>query len=132
MRPAPFHEEGGLVFPIQWPYFSDRVALKLRAVWPLRPKFTERTYIALLSRITYFLKEDVSIVYDSFNIPSFDEKVVHELSKLMNVQAIMGRNSQSEPGLQLADNLCSVFRHYKTTRLKTEWYEMLESRILEV
>ncbi len=92
----------------------------------------ERTYVALLSRITSFLEEDVSIVFDSFNIPSFDVKIVHELSKMMNVQAIMGRNSQSEPGLQLADNLCSVFRHNKAASQKTEWYEMLESKISEV
>mgnify|MGYP007069879530 CR=1 FL=1 len=30
---------GGPIFPTGWPYFSVTVALFLRAVWPLEPKF---------------------------------------------------------------------------------------------
>ena len=102
---------------------------------PFVQEMKESVYISLLSRIASFIGEDISIIFDAFNIPSFDQKIVDELSKLKSVQAIMGRNSQSEPGLQLADNLCSVYRHSKEANqkpLETEWYKMLENMIVEI
>lgn len=92
----------------------------------------EKVYMELLARISSSIDEDISIVFDAFNVPSFDEKVVRELSKQKAVQAIMPQNSQSEPGLQLIDNICSVLRYYKTSGEKNDWYKMLENKILEV
>ena len=44
----------------------------------------------------------------------------------------MPRDSQEEPGLQFADNICSVLRQYKTEREENEYYRILKKRIREI
>lgn len=92
----------------------------------------EHIYIALLSKIVSSIEEDISIIFDRFNIPTFEESIVQTVSEHQNVQAIMPRDSQEEPGLQFADNICSVLRQYKTEREENEYYRILKKRIREI
>ena len=92
----------------------------------------EKTYIELLEKIVDTISEDVSVIFDRFNIPSFEDMIVQSISDHQNVQAIMPRDSQEEPGLQFADNICSVLRHYHTYHEESECYKILKKRIREV
>ena len=92
----------------------------------------EKIYIALLSRIVSSIEEDISIIFDRFNIPSFEAEIVQTISEYQNVQAIMPRDSQEEPGLQFADNVCSVLRQHKTEQEESECYKILKKRIREI
>ena len=92
----------------------------------------EQVYIELLSRIVASISEDVSIIFDKFNLPAFETRIVQTISKYKNVQAIMPQDSQTEPGLQFADNICSILRHKKTTNVASEYYKLLENKIREV
>ena len=89
-------------------------------------------YIELLSRIVASISEDVSIIFDKFNLPAFETRIVQTISKYKKVQAIMPQDSQTEPGLQFADNICSILRHKKTTNTANEYYKLLENKIHEV
>ena len=86
----------------------------------------------MLSKIVSSIEEDISIIFDRFNIPTFEESIVQTVSEHQNVQAIMPRDSQEEPGLQFADNICSVLRQYKTEREENEYYRILKKRIREI
>lgn len=92
----------------------------------------EEVYVDLLSCIVSSINEDISVIFDGFSIPTFEQTIIETISSHKNVQAIMCRNSQTEPGLQFADNICSVLRHYKTTKEKSECYKIIEKRIREV
>ena len=99
---------------------------------PFVQSLKEQVYIELLSRIVASISEDVSIIFDKFNLPAFETRIVQTISKYKNVQAIMPQDSQTEPGLQFADNICSILRHRKTTNVANEYYKLLENRIREV
>ena len=92
----------------------------------------EDTYISLLSRIVASITDDISIIFDTFNMFLFEEKIVRAISKLSHVQAIMSCDSQAEPGLQFIDNICSVLRRYKATSQKDQFYMLIEKHIKEV
>ena len=99
---------------------------------PFVQSLKEQVYIELLSKIVASISEDVSIIFDKFNLPTFETRIVQTISKYKNVQAIMPQDSQIEPGLQFADNICSILRHKKTTNTANEYYKLLENKIREV
>ena len=92
----------------------------------------ELVYISLLSNIVSSIDTDTSVIFDKFNVPTFDLKIVQTISGYKNVQAIMPRDSQTEPGLQFVDNICSILRRQISAKEKNEWYKILEERIREV
>ena len=99
---------------------------------PFVQSLKEQVYIELLSGIVASISEDVSIIFDKFNLPAFETRIVQTISKYKNVQAIMPQDSQIEPGLQFADNICSILRHKKATNVASEYYKLLENKIREV
>ena len=99
---------------------------------PFVQSLKEQVYIELLSKIVVSINSDVSIIFDKFNLQAFDNRIVETISDFRNVQAIMPRDSQTEPGLQFADNVCSILRKKKTTNISDECYKLLEKKIREV
>lgn len=94
--------------------------------------FKEDIYIALLSRIVLDIMEDVSIIFDTFNKSDFEERIVDRISAYSNVQAIMPRDSQKEPGLQLVDNMCSIMRLHKSNSDSYGFYSLIDKWVREV
>ena len=86
----------------------------------------EDIYIKLISKIAEKCGE-VSIVYDCFNNPKFEAKINKELKKMINVNVVVAKDSQEEPGLQFADNLCSVIRLHISQQDKYNFYEKISS-----
>ena len=95
-------------------------------------EYKEETYLTLLSKIVSSIEHDVSVIFDSFNKNDFEKRIINRLSTYTNVQAIMPRDSQKEPGLQLVDNLCSIIRMHKSTTDKNDFYAMIQSHVEEV
>lgn len=94
--------------------------------------FKEDTYIAMLSKIVLDIEEDISIIFDAFNKTDFEDRIIDRISTYNNVQAIMPRDSQKEPGLQFVDNICSILRLHKSGTDKHEFYPLIEKWIKEV
>lgn len=94
--------------------------------------FKEDTYIAMLSKIVLDIEEDFSIIFDTFNKKDFEDRIIERISSYKNVQAIMARDSQVEPGLQLVDNMCSILRLHKSELDKYGFYPMIEDWVREV
>ena len=77
-------------------------------------------------------EEDISIIFDAFNKTDFEDRIIDRISTYNNVQAIMPRDSQKEPGLQFVDNICSILRLHKSGTDKHKFYPLIEKWIKEV
>lgn len=91
----------------------------------------EETYIELITAIAKNC-DNITIVYDNFNNPKFESKINNELTKLDNVDIAVAKDSQEEPGLQFADNLCSVIRLHVSNTDKYKYYDKIASKVIEV
>ena len=78
------------------------------------------------------IEGDISIIFDAFNKSDFEEKILERISSYKNVQAIMPRDSQKEPGLQLVDNICSVIRMNKSGIDEHGFYDIISKFVKEV
>lgn len=94
--------------------------------------FKEETYITLLAKIVSSIEAEVSIIFDRFNKRDFEDRIIDRLSSYHNVQAIMPRDSQKEPGLQFVDNLCSIMRMNKSGVDENNFYKIIEKWVQEV
>lgn len=91
----------------------------------------EEQYIYLLNNIVSFIKENVDIIFDSFNKIDFEEKIIESISKHPNVISIQSRNSFDEPGIQFVDNLCSVIR-LSYLDSKNHYYSIIKDKVIQV
>lgn len=94
-------------------------------------KLKEDTYVLLLSKIVSKIKDNISIVFDSFNKQDFERRIVNDLLTFINVQAVMPRDSQIEAGLQLVDNICSVIRQQISGTDVNDFYPIIQDWVIE-
>lgn len=92
----------------------------------------EDTYINLLSQIVNATTDSIDIIFDTFNKRDFEEKIVSKISSLQNVSSIKSCDSQQNPGLQYADNLCSTCRHYLNGDDTNHFYDIIKKNVKEV
>lgn len=91
----------------------------------------EKQYIYLLNNIVSFIKENIDIIFDSFNKIDFEQKIIESISKHPNVISIQPRNSFDEPGIQFVDNLCSVIR-LSYLDSKNHYYSIIKDKVVQV
>lgn len=91
----------------------------------------ENTYIELIAKLA---KEcgDVSIIFDSFNNPRFEAKIIDKLCKLDNVVNARPMNSQDDHGLIFVDNLCGAIRLYISNLDTNGYYNKILSKVIEI
>ena len=92
----------------------------------------EKVYTALLMKIVSSIKEDIDIIFDTFNKRDFEQDIIECISGCPNVKSIRPCDSQKEAGIQFVDNLCSVFRLHKTNRDEMDFYSLIEPYVTEV
>lgn len=92
----------------------------------------EDTYIYLLSQIVNATTDSIDIIFDTFNKRDFEEKIISKISSLQNVSSIKSCDSQQNPGLQYADNLCSTCRHYLNGDDTNHFYDIIKENVKEV
>ena len=92
----------------------------------------ESVYITLLSSIVSSLDSKTAVVFDTFNKPDFEEKIVKSLETIAVVDSVYPCDSQTKPGLQYVDNICSVIRLYRSDEDTYAYYGMIDKMIIEV
>ena len=91
----------------------------------------EKQYILLLSKIVNSIDQDISIIFDTFNKPDFEDNIINTIKLHSNVLSIIPCDSRNEPGLQFVDNLCSVIRLNKSKK-ENDFYSLIENNIIGV
>lgn len=89
----------------------------------------ESVYIKLLKKITSNIECNFEIIFDTFNKYEFEKEIISNLSIQNNIINIQPKDSRKEPGLQFADNLCSVVRRKITNSDKRNFYDIIKDRI---
>lgn len=92
----------------------------------------EKVYTALLMKIVSAIKENIDIIFDTFNKQDFENDVIECLLGCPNVTSIKACDSQKEVGIQFVDNLCSVFRLHRTNRDTMNFYSIIKPYVVEV
>lgn len=59
----------------------------------------------------------------------FEDLIIETFESFDNVKTIAPRDSQELPGLQFADNVCSVVRLHLTEHDKNNYYSYIKSMI---
>lgn len=91
----------------------------------------ENVYIDLLTKIVCSIDKDIHIIFDSFKKADFEHKIIHSIEQLDNVLSIEAKNSYDEPGIQFADNLCSVIR-ISYLDSKNDYYQIIKNKVIHV
>ena len=89
----------------------------------------EKIYIDLLNSIIEGIDEEINVVYDRFGISSFETTIEDMVSKISGVKSITAGDSQLIPGLQFADNICSVIRLKISENDKNNYYLIIEKLV---
>lgn len=92
----------------------------------------ESVYITLLSNIINSIDQPVNVIFDEFKNKKFENLIAETFKNFDNVESIVPCDSQEDPGLQFADNVCSVVRLHLTEHDKNNYYSYIESMIKEV
>ena len=95
-------------------------------------KCKEDIYIKLLSKIVLELNDRATVIFDLFNKKDFENKIKDNITRLENIDNIIGINSRLEEGLQFIDNLCSVIRLHKSKTDKFNFYTKIEKFLKEI
>lgn len=92
----------------------------------------ESVYITLLSSILSSLTDDIDVVFDKFGKPDFEQRIIDSAKVNERINSIVPMDSQKVPGLQFADNVCSVIRLSKSGTDEYGYFELLKDMIIEV
>ncbi len=92
----------------------------------------ESVYITLLSNIINSIDQNIDVIFDEFKNKKFEDSIVNTFIDFENVNSITPRNSQEVPGLQFADNVCSVVRLYVTASDENDYFSHIESIVRSV
>ena len=95
----------------------------------LKQNLKEKIYIDLLNSIIEGIDEEINVVYDRFGISSFETTIEDMVSKVSGVKSITAGDSQLIPGLQFADNICSVIRLKISENDKNNYYPIIEKLV---
>lgn len=103
----------------------------LKRISHLNRKTKKKQYIFLLNKIVNSIDQDISIIFDTFNKPDFEDNIINTIKLHSNVLSIIPCDSRNESGLQFVDNLCSVIRLNKSKK-ENDFYSLIENNIIEV
>ena len=92
----------------------------------------ESIYITLFSAIISNLQQETTVIFDAFNKPDFEERIVDSANDMQKVIAIYPADSQKEPGLQFVDNICSTIRLKKSNEDIYNYYKSIQEKVIEV
>lgn len=92
----------------------------------------ESVYITLLSSIMSALDSNTDVIFDRFGKDDFEKRIVECAKTNKNIASIVPRDSQLIPGLQFADNICSVIRMYKSGEDEYSYYDLISDIVEEV
>lgn len=92
----------------------------------------ESLYITLLSSIFGELTDETQVIFDRFGKPDFEADIMESAAAFPCIKSIYPKDSQTEPGLQFVDNICSVIRMHRSQTDTENYYNLIKSMIKEV
>ncbi|MDO5332238.1 MAG: DUF3800 domain-containing protein [Bacillota bacterium] len=92
----------------------------------------ESVYITLLSNIINSIDGPIKVVFDCFNKSDFEQTIISSFDDFDNVESIAPCDSQTVPGLQFADNICSTIRLHLTGLDDKNYYSFIEEIVQKV
>lgn len=95
----------------------------------IKQSLKQKVYLRLLKNIVSSIDEEIDIIFDQFQLPIFEENIMKTIIELPNVKSIMPGDSQKIPGLQFADNLCSVVRMKLVDEDKNDFYSIIQDLV---
>ena len=95
----------------------------------IKQSLKQKVYLRLLKNIVSSIDEEVDIIFDEFQLPIFEENIMKAIIEMPNVKSIMPGDSQLIPGLQFADNLCSVVRMKLVDEDKNDFYSIIQDLV---
>ena len=98
----------------------------------LNQTLKESVYITLLSNIINHCDNPINIIFDRFNKPDFESRIIESFTDNPKIKSIVAGDSQLVHGLQFADNLCSIIRLHKSNCDDEGFYSILSDIIKEV
>lgn len=78
-----------------------------------KQKDKERTYINMLTAIVTSIPNSVDVYFDGFRNQGFENSIIKKLESLPNVRSAKPTVSETEHGIIVIDNLCSVIRRHE-------------------
>ena len=92
----------------------------------------ERSYVDMLARIVCSIDGNVCVMFDGFCKYDFEKNIVSEIALFEHVEEIKPVDSQTEVGIQFADNLCSVIRLHKAGMDESGFFDIIQNQVREV
>ena len=98
----------------------------------MKQAYKEKIYISLLTNIISYIDGETLVIFDRFGKADFERKIIDSVKTNSYIINIVPKNSQDEPGLQFADNVCSTLRLYKTGKDTENYYNYLKETVIEL
>lgn len=92
----------------------------------------ESAYITLISNILSNLKCECTVVFDRFGKKDFEARIIDSANDNALVTEIYPEDSQVDPGLQFADNICSTIRLHISDDDPHNYFGIIEDMIEEI
>ena len=95
-------------------------------------KEKERAYINMISSIAIDAEEQTDIFFDCFNNQSFENAIIKKLESIQNVRQSSPTVSETDKGIILIDNICSVLRLHLTHKDKNRVHDLISQNIKKI
>ena len=92
----------------------------------------ESIYITLISNILSKLEHESEVVFDRFGKNDFETRIIDSTKDNALITDIYPEDSQVDPGLQFADNICSVIRLHKSNEDSHDYFDIIENMVEEI
>ena len=90
-----------------------------------KQKDKERTYINMLTAIVTSIPSSVDVFFDGFRNQVFENSIIKKLESLPNVRSAKPTISETEHGIIVVDNICSVIRRHEMNQDNAGFFKII-------
>lgn len=94
-----------------------------------KQKDKERTYINMLTAIVTSIPSSVDVYFDGFRNQAFENSIIKKLESLPNARSAKPTVSETEHGIIIVDNLCSVIRRHIMNQDNAGFFKMIATHL---
>ena len=97
-----------------------------------KQKEKERSYINMLSSIISSTNNPVDVFFDSFGNQEFENSIIKKLESFPNVRQANSTVSETDHGIIIVDNLCSVIRLHEMHQDNEGFFTFITTNLKKV
>ena len=97
-----------------------------------KQKDKERAYINILSAIVSSIYHPVDVYFDSFRNRDFERSIIKKLESMQNVRLVKPTISETDHGIIMVDNLCSVIRRHEMNQYNEGFFNIITHSLKKV